>query len=186
MDAMTAQDSTLPPPRLSVETVEKLKGMDLNDLCEAAELAIRAEGGFGWLTPPPRETMERYWRGVLTVPERTLFLARVDGVVAGSCQLVRPPRNNEAQSMAVHLTTTFLAPWARGHRLARMLLEAAEVRALQDGFAIINTDIRETQAAAIAICETLGYRLWGTHPCYARVDGQFVPGRYYFKDLKST
>jgi len=183
---VTATGSALPPPRLSVETAEKLKGADLNDLCEAAELAIRAEGGFGWLKPPPREVMERYWRGVLAVPERTLFLARVDGVVAGSCQLVRPARNNEAQAMAVHVTSTFIAPWARGHRLGRALLEAAEIRALQDGFAVLNIDIRETQTGGIALCETLGYRLWGTHPCYARVDGQFVPGRYYFKDLKST
>jgi RimJ/RimL family protein N-acetyltransferase len=186
MGAVSGAESGLPPPRLSVEVADKLKSGDLNDLGEAAELAIRAEGGFGWLQPPPREVMERYWRGVLAVPERTLFLARIDGVVAGSCQLVRPARNNEAQAMAVHLTTTFLAPWARGHHLARMLLEAAEVRALEDGFDIINTDIRETQTAAIALCETLGYRLWGTHPCYARVDGRFVPGRYYFKDLKST
>ena len=183
---MTIAESGLPPPRLWVEVGERLKTADLNDLCEAAELAIRAEGGFGWLKPPAREVMERYWRGVLTVPERTLFLARVDGVIAGSCQLVRPPRNNEAQAMAVQITTTFLAPWARGHRLARMLLEAAEVRALQDGFAVINIDVRETQAVAIALCETLGYTLWGTHPCYARVDGTFVPGFYYFKDLTST
>lgn len=184
MEAVT--DPSLPPARLSVEVAERLKGGDLNDLCEAAELAIRAEGGFGWLIPPAREVMERYWRGVLTVPERTLFLARVDGVVAGSCQLVRPPRNNEAQAMTVQITTTFLGPWARGHKLARMLLEAAEVRALQDGFAVINIDVRETQTVAIALCETLGYTLWGTHPCYARVDGRFVPGRYYFKDLTST
>ena len=183
---MSESESPPPPARLRVEAVERLKAGDLNDLCEAAELAIRAEGGFGWLKPPTREIMERYWRGVLTVPERTLFVGRVDGVIAGSVQLVRPPRNNEAQAMAVQLTTAFLAPWARGNHMARALLEAAEVRALEDGFAVINMDVRETQTAAIALCETLGYTLWGTHPCYARVDGRFVPGRFYFKDLTST
>jgi hypothetical protein len=106
--------SDLPPPRISVEEASQLKGASLDDLCEAAELAIRAEGGFGWITPPAREIMERYWRGVLAVPERTLFMARLDGVIAGSIQLVRPPRNNEAQAMAVQATTAFLAPWARG------------------------------------------------------------------------
>jgi len=183
---MSAPDDTMPPARLSVETTERLKAADLNDLCEAAELAIRAEGGFGWLKPPPREVMERYWRGVMAVPERTLFLTRVDGVVAGSCQLVRPARNNEAQSMAANVTTIFIAPWARGHKLARMLVEAAEIRALQDGFALINMDVRETQTAAIALCETTGYRLWGVHPRYARVDGRYVPGRFYYKDLTGT
>jgi ribosomal protein S18 acetylase RimI-like enzyme len=176
----------LPPARLKVEIATRLKGGDLNDLCESAELAIKAEGGFGWLKPPARETMERYWRGVLAVPERTLFVGRVDGVIAGSVQLVRPPRNNEAQAMAVHVNTAFMAPWARGNGLARMLLEAAEVRALEDGFAVINIDVRETQTAAIALCETLGYTRWGIHPRYARVDGQFVAGVYYFKDLMST
>ncbi len=171
------------PPALRVEAVERLKGSDLEGLCEAAELAIRAEGGFGWLEPPPRETMERYWRGVLAVPERTLFVGRVDGVIAGSAQLVRPPRNNEAQAMAVQLTTAFMAPWARSHGLARMLLEAVETRALVEGFEIVNIDVRETQARAIALCESLGYTLWGTHPRYARVAGEFVPGRFYFKDL---
>jgi ribosomal protein S18 acetylase RimI-like enzyme len=181
---MTASD--LPPARLSIDVAQRLKAGDLNDLCEAAELAIKADGGFGWLKPPVREVLERFWRGVLAVPERTLFLGRVDGVIGGSIQLVRPPRNNEAQAMAVQVNTAFMAPWARGNGLARMLLEAAEVRALQDGFAVINMDVRETQSAAIALCETLGYTLWGTHPCYARVDGQFVPGRFYFKDLTST
>jgi ribosomal protein S18 acetylase RimI-like enzyme len=175
-----------PPPRLSVEAVERLKGGELNDLAECAELAIRAEGGFGWLTPPPREVMERYWRGVLAVPERTLFVGRVDGVIAGSVQLVRPPRNNEAQAMAVHATTAFTAPWARGFGLARRLLEAVELRAVQDGFTVVNIDIRETQAAGIALCQRLGYTLWGTHPRYARVDGAYVPGRFYYKDLTST
>jgi ribosomal protein S18 acetylase RimI-like enzyme len=178
---MSAAD--LPPIQLKVEIATRLKGGDLDDLCEAAELAIKAEGGFGWLKPPTREVMERYWRGVLAVPERTLFVGRVDGVIAGSAQLVRPPRNNEAQAMAVQITTAFIAPWARGNGLARMLLEAAEVCALQEKFAIINIDVRETQTAAIALCETLGYRRWGTHPRYARVDGCFVAGIYYFKDL---
>jgi hypothetical protein len=31
--------------------------------------------------------------------------------------------------------------------------------------------------------ETLGYRRWGTHPCYAVVDGRIVPGHYYYKRL---
>ena len=174
------------PPRIAVELATRLKGNDLDDICEAAELAIRAEGGFGWLTPPPREQMERYWKGVLVVPERSLFLARLDGVIAGSIQLVRPARNNEAQASAVHLTTAFIAPWARGHGLARRLLEAAEVAAREDGFLIANMDVRETQSAFVSLCEAAGYQLWGTHPSYAVVDGKFVPGRFYYKNLTQS
>ncbi|MEK9718531.1 MAG: GNAT family N-acetyltransferase, partial [Candidatus Puniceispirillum sp.] len=48
----------------SVETVEKLSERDVHELSDAAESAIEAGGGFGWLTPPPKSVMEDYWRGV--------------------------------------------------------------------------------------------------------------------------
>ena len=59
---------------VGVERVDKLKTGDLHDLCDAADDAIRSGGGFGWLEPPAREVMERYWKGVLVVPERILFV----------------------------------------------------------------------------------------------------------------
>ncbi len=77
---------------MQVEQVDKLKSGDLGDLCDAAEAAILADGGFGWVTPPPRDVMERYWKGVLIVPERLLLIGRLDGVIGGSLQLVRPAR----------------------------------------------------------------------------------------------
>ena len=48
--------------------VEKLSESDVAELCEAASLAILDGGGFGWLEPPPRQTLEAYWRGVMLVP----------------------------------------------------------------------------------------------------------------------
>jgi ribosomal protein S18 acetylase RimI-like enzyme len=166
-----------------VEAVTKLKGADLHDLCEAADLAIRDGGGFGWVDPPPRHVMERFWRGVLIVPERRLFIGRLDGVVAGSAQLVCPPRNNEAQAFAGTLTTSFVAPWARGHGLARKLTLAVEQEARHLGFRILNLDVRETQKAAIALYESLGFRHWGSHPFYATVHGRVIAGHYFYKDL---
>ncbi|MEX0814086.1 MAG: GNAT family N-acetyltransferase [Dongiaceae bacterium] len=167
----------------SVERLTEFRGTDLHDLCEAADDAIGAGGGFGWLTPPPRNIMESYWRGVLLVPDRTLFVGRLDGGIAGSAQLVRPPRNNEAQGHAAQLTTSFVAPWARGHGLARAIVLAVEDAARAAGVAVLNLDVRETQEAANQLYRSLGYRHWGTHPCYARVDGRLVAGLYYWKDL---
>ena len=83
-------------PELLVGRLEEISESDLADLCEATETAILDGGGFGWLKPPGRTVLERYWQGVLLVPERELFVARLDGVIAGSAQLVRAPRNNEA------------------------------------------------------------------------------------------
>lgn len=175
------------PAVVTVERIdEKFRTADLHDLCDAADAAVRDGGGFGWLTPPPREVMERFWRGVLIVPERILFVARLDGVIAGSAQLARPPRNNEAQAHACQLTTAFVAPWARGHGLARRLTLAVEREAQTLGFRILNLDVRETQRAALAMYESLGFRRWGTHPYYAFVNGTPVAGHYYFKDLTAT
>ena len=39
------------------------------------------------------------------------ILSLLDKVIAGSCQIVRPFRNNEAQAFTRQLTTFFVVPW---------------------------------------------------------------------------
>lgn len=169
------------PPQPTVEHITKLAANDLNDLCDATDAAIEGGGGFGWVDLPARDILERYWHGVLTMPSRALFVARLDQVICGTCQLLRPPSNNEAQSFAVQLTTNFVAPWARGHGLAKMLVEEAEKYAKEEGFAVINLDIRETMDKAIKLYENMGYLRVGTHPYYAKVQGKVLKGYYYTK-----
>lgn len=171
------------PPTVLVERLEKFASGDLDDLCDAAEAAIRDGGGFGWLTPPARQVLENYWKGVLLIPERELFVGRVDGVIAGSCQITRLPRNNEAQKFVCNLTTSFVAPWARGHGLAQQLIEIAENYAKYEGFGVINLDVRETQRAAIRLYERLGYTKFGEHPKYAQIGDRYVAGYFFFKEL---
>lgn len=168
---------------IAVERLSEFRGNDLADLCDAAEVAIVAGGGFGWLQPPRRDVMEAYWRGTLLVPGRTVFTGRLDGVIAGAAQLNRPRPNAEAQSFAVTVTTWFVAPWARGHGLAPAILEGCEDLARREGYTVLNLDVRETQERAIQIFEESGYMRWGTHRKYARVDGEYVSGFYYTKDL---
>lgn len=174
------------PPKVTVEQLTELSPADLHDLCDAAEAAIIDGGGFGWLKPPPRHTLEQFWRGVVLIPERDLFVGRLDGVIAGSCQIQRPPRNNEAQSFACNQTTFFVAPWARGHGLARKLMEIGEDHARRIGFQVLNLDVRETQRAAIRMYETLGYRKFGEHPFYAKVNDRPIRGLFYYKLLNET
>jgi ribosomal protein S18 acetylase RimI-like enzyme len=174
--------------RQAVVTAERLTELsddDLASLCEAADAAIIDGGGFGWLAPPGRAAMERYFRGVLLVPERVLFGARLDGMLVGCAQLVRPPRNNEAQAFAAQVMHSFVAPYARGHGVARVLMTRVEEAARAMGYHVLNLDVRETQQAAIALYDSMGYVRWGEHPVYARVNGQTVRGFFYYKVLQS-
>jgi ribosomal protein S18 acetylase RimI-like enzyme len=180
---MNSDNSSISPPDIRVDLVDRLNTADLNDICDAAEAAIRDGGGFGWLNPPDHDVLESYWRGVILIPERHLLVGRLDGVIAGSCQILVPTRNNEAQSFACNLTTNFVAPWARGHGLSAKLIEAAEEHARASGFQVLNLDVRETQIAAIRLYERLGYVRFGSHPHYARVGGRDVAGHFYFKTL---
>jgi ribosomal protein S18 acetylase RimI-like enzyme len=176
----------LPPPAtLTVERIERFDDdADVHALAEAATAAILDGGGFGWVKAPKTAVLEQYFRGVLLVPERELIVGRMDGVIYGAVQLLRPSRNNEAQAFAATIMHHFLAPYARGYGLARMMVRRAEEQARAIGFHVLNLDVRETQEAAIALYEAMGFVRWGTHPAYARVKGANVRGHYYYKMLQ--
>jgi ribosomal protein S18 acetylase RimI-like enzyme len=177
-------EDTIRPTEMSVERVSELDEDELHALCEATDQAIIEGGGFGWVKSPGRQALERYFRGVLLVPERELFVARFEGTVVGSAQLVRPPRNNEAQAFAATLMHSYIAPYARGHGLARMLTRRVEEAARALGYHVLDLDVRETQSAAIRLYESLGFIRWGENPFYARVGGKTVRGFFYYKLLK--
>ncbi|MBM3585743.1 MAG: GNAT family N-acetyltransferase [Alphaproteobacteria bacterium] len=170
-------------PTLTVERVIELGAEDLQALCDTTDAAILDGNGFGWLHPPPRGRLQAFYRGMLIIPERELFVGRLDGVIVASAQLWRPTRNNEAQAFAGTLTSHWVAPWARGHGLARMLLQAVEERAQALGLSHLKLDVRETQEAAIQLYEANGYERWGTLPVYARVGAALVAGYFYVKPL---
>jgi len=169
---------------LLVERAAELDDDDLQALCEAADAAIIEGGGFGWVKSPGRLALTSYFRGVLLVPERELFIGRLNGTIVGSAQLVRPPRNNEAQAFAATLMHAFIAPYARGHGLARLMTQRVEDGARALGYQVLNLDVRESQEPAIRLYEGLGYHRWGEHPAYARVGGRTIRGLYYTKLLQ--
>lgn len=180
---MTDQNNLKPKtPDVTVQKItESLSRADLSDLCDATDAAIEGGGGFGWVSVPERDSLERYWQGVIAAPTRLLFVARLDNVICGTTQLILPPGNNEAQGHSVQMTTNFVAPWARGHGLARMLLEIVEEEARTKGYAVINLDVRKTMDKAIALYESMGYVRFGEHPYSVRSQGETIPSAYYYK-----
>jgi ribosomal protein S18 acetylase RimI-like enzyme len=170
--------------KLLVEKKSALSTTELEELCVATEDAIRDGIGFHWIAPPMRETLESYWNGVLMVPSRTMLIGKLDGVVAGSIQLVRPSKTKETSAFAASIEAHFVAPWARGHGLAKMLLAEAEREAAKDGFSVINISVRETQERALQIYREHGYTEWGTMPYYEYVNASMVSGHFFYKKLE--
>jgi ribosomal protein S18 acetylase RimI-like enzyme len=174
-------------PEIKVERLSEFQGNDLSDLCDAMEKTIE-DGlgfsiGFGWLKAPERERVEKYWKGLMLVPDRVIFVGRIDGVIAASIQLIKPSANNQSQSFAGSVREHFVAPWARGHGLAKMLVEVAEEEAKNAGLKILKLEVRATQDAAAKIYESQGFKKWGELDKYEFVDGNYVAGYFYYKDL---
>ena len=168
-------------PTTSVEHVTEFHSGDLNDLCDAANASISDGKGLGWLDLPMPEEMKRYWNGIVPMPSRDLFVARLDGVICGACQTVKPRPRNEAQKFHLNIITHFVAPWARGMDFTKRLFGVAEEFAIENGFKVINTDIRETLTETMELYEKLGFKRYGEHPVHTIIDGKILKGFYYTK-----
>ena len=168
---------------VKAEICKSLNKADLQALCDATEEAIIHGGGFGWISPPSLKTLENYWKGVLLIPERVLIIGKLDNVLAGSVQLIKPAKNNEAQSHSCTLSTFFFAPWARGFGLAKAVFKEAESKAKLDGFKVMNLEVRETQSRAIQLYEQAGYIKSGVNPKAVFINNKYIAGYYYYKEL---
>jgi len=171
---------------LKVSFIKKFNAGELQELCKATEEAILQGIGFSWVKPPPRQNLENYWKGVLAMPQRNLFIGTFNGAVAASLQVVFPNKSNEASSFSASIDTHFVSPWARGHGLARLLLEAGEELVLKKGFGQILLEVRRSQKRAIKLYESSGYIKWGTLPAYHNVKSKLLAGNFYYKLLKSN
>ena len=173
----------LPKPKTETEYVTNLNRIDIQELCDATEDAILVDGGFGWLKLPVRKKLEDYWKGVVLIPERLLIVGKIDNVIGGSVQLIKPARSNEAQSHLCNLTTFFLASWARGYGLARLLIEKVEIEAKKNGYKVITLEVRDTQSRAIQIYEQAGFKKCGENPKSVLIGKKYISGYYFYKEL---
>ena len=168
---------------ISLESLKKISETDLADLCNITEQAIRAGGGFGWLTIPHIETLKKYWNGLVLIKSNILIVGRLNGNIAGASQISFNPPNNEAQKNISKIQAHFVAPWARGYGLAKAMVDLAIEISRENNKKSIQLDIRETQLAAIHLFENKGFTKWGENPSYAFINGTRIKGYYYFKDL---
>lgn len=174
-------------PSIRVEKIDAFEGADLEDLCDATESTARDNAlsfSIGLNnTLLHRERLKTYWKGVLLVPQRTLIVGRLDNVIASSIQLERPAANNQTQAFCGNLDHHFVAPWARGHGLAKALVAEAEQQAKLANLSVLRLSVRSNLEAAINLYEALGYKRWGTLDKYEMVDGEMLSGHFYYKEL---
>ena len=125
--------------------VKKIKGFDKGELEELTSATMNAvdEGiGFGWTAKPPKNKVKEYWKGVLLVPNRWLFIGKYKGVISGSIQVVTSSSANEAALFRISIDTHFVATWARGHGLAKLLIESVEKECIKNNFTYVILDVR--------------------------------------------
>ena len=169
--------------KINVENLKKISDLDLADLCNITEQAIHAGGGFGWLSVPPRNILKKYWNGLVLINFKKLLVGRLNGVIAGALQLSFQPLNNEAQKNIANIQSHFVAPWARGYGLAKAMVDFAINSSKEKNVKCLQLDIRETQQAAIHFFKSKGFIQWGENPYYSFVNGKFIKGLYFYKNI---
>ena len=63
------------------------------------------------------------------------------------------------------------------------MFKKAEAKAKQDGFKVINLEVRETQLRAIQLYEQAGFIKSGINPKSVFIDDKYITGYYYYKEL---
>ena len=169
--------------KIQVENLRKVSDLDLADLCNITEQAIKAGGGFGWLVVPPRNMLKKYWNGLMLINYKKLLVGRLNEGIAGALQLSFQPPNNEAQKNIANIQSHFVAPWARGYGLAKAMVDFAISSSKENNVKCLQLNIRETQKAAIQLFESKGFIKWGENPYYAFVNGKFIKGLYFYKNI---
>ena len=169
---------------IEVKKIKNFEKGELEELTSATMDAIQEGIGFGWIKKPAKNKIIEYWKGVILVPNRWLFVGKYKGIISGSIQVVTFSSTNEAAMFRVFIDTHFVATWARGHGLAKLLLEEAVKECKLNNYSHVLLDVRETQKRAIKLYEQIGYKLWGELPVYHKLNDQkMVSGKYYYKYL---
>ncbi len=168
---------------ISVDLLDSLSEVDLADLCNITEQAISAGGGFGWIRVPTREVLNKYWKKITDDNLNNLIVGRLNGVIAGTIQLSYEAPNIESRKNIAQIKRQFVAPWARGYGLAKSMIDFAEQKAREENIKSVQLSVRETQDAAIQLFSGKDYKVWGENPYYAYINGSFVKGIYFYKNL---
>jgi GNAT superfamily N-acetyltransferase len=153
-------------------------------LAEVLHACVQTGASVGFVLPFTLDPARAFWDGVgasLAAGQRHVLVARLEGHIVGTVQLVFAPQDNgrhraEVAKMLVH-------PQARRQGIARALMQAVEAAARQRGLRLLVLDTA-TGREAEPLYRGLGYALTGVVPIYAAdLSGGFVASSFMHKEL---
>jgi ribosomal protein S18 acetylase RimI-like enzyme len=153
-------------------------------LCAIMADCVEGGASVGFMSPFSADDGAPFWQSVaMSVGrgETLLFVAEHEGEICGTVQVgfaTKPnqPHRGDLMKLLVHRR-------ARGHGLARLLMEAAEREAARHGRSLLVLDTA-TGEPAEAIYQRLGWERVGVIPDYALFpDGRYCSTTLFFKRL---
>jgi ribosomal protein S18 acetylase RimI-like enzyme len=162
-------------------------GQNLDRLCEILLDCVREGASVGFVMPFAFEEARAYWRDRVAPPlaagSRIVLVATREGWVIGTAQLDldgMPSKRHHAE-----VSKVLVDPRFRRAGVARALMAEIERRAAEAGRWLLTLDTAGD--AAETLYRSLGYRVAGTIPLYARdafVADRFEATRLMYKDLR--
>ncbi|CAA9212096.1 MAG: hypothetical protein AVDCRST_MAG77-2 [uncultured Chloroflexi bacterium] len=167
----------------TTSTIRRLQTLDpeaLDQLVEVLIAIVHDGASVGFLPPLGYDEAAAYWRGVLA-PGVQLFVAELDGKVAGTVQLRPSPKPNA--SHRAEIAKLLVHPWARRRGLGRALMQGAERAARDLGRTLLVLDTRADDVSN-DLYRSMGWLEYGRVPRYARSGtGDFHECIFYYKEL---
>ncbi|MGC2784319.1 MAG: GNAT family N-acetyltransferase [Roseiarcus sp.] len=177
MDAQTIKVAALDPAALA-KAIERL--------AQILHACVHEGASVGFIMPFERSEARAYWLDRVAAPHaaggKLVLIATLDGEVAGTAQLdldSMPSKRHHAEVSKVLVDPAF-----RRAGVGRALMREIERRAAQEGRWLLTLDTAGD--AAEALYRSLGYRLAGAIPNYARkaFEEGYEATRLMYKDLR--
>jgi ribosomal protein S18 acetylase RimI-like enzyme len=167
---------------LSEVKIENIKsvGEDINQLSELLVMVVEGGASIGFLPPMKLSDAEGYWENLLG-PEVILFIAKIGEEIVGSVQLHLCTKQNGKHRAEIGKLMT--NPNFRRRGIGRVLMQAAEERAKQEGITLLILDTREGDPSN-NLYHAKGYIESGQIPNYAKsANGELHTTVFYYKIL---
>lgn len=151
------------------------------DELAAVLMPVVADGAsIGFLAPITLEESRSYWKSVPGTGIQ-IFLARINGQIAGTVQLHLCMKANGQHRAEV--AKLMVLPEFRRHGIARLLMAALEKAAQKEGRTLLVLDTREGDPSN-HLYRSMGYLEAGRIPKFARSsEGGLDATVFYYKEL---